>query len=152
MPTNQSEIFDLFMTQVKDYKLVNLYQDSEEDFLTYLQGWLVQACADFAGNTETDLTFDTSDGDFNVDLSNIEKTILATIMVQYWLEKETKDIMQMNLHLQDRDFKVYAEGQNLKEKENSLTMLREKIAQKITEYTYNNNNWSDWFSGNFYTV
>ena len=129
MPTNASEIYDLMMTLVKDYKLVTLYQDSEEDFLTYMQGWLIQSCAEFEGFTETDLTFDSTDGDFNVDLSNMEKTILARLMTQFWLKKETQDIMQMNLHLQDRDFKVYAESQNLKEKNALLTTVREEISQ-----------------------
>lgn len=152
MGTSVSDVYDLFMTQIKDYRLVTLYEQSEADFLTYLQGWLVQAIAEFDAHTNTDLTVDFDNGEFDSTLTYAEQSILATMMTQYWLKKEIQDVMQMNLHIQDRDFKVYAEANNLKEKSVHYDKLKEEISQKLVDYGYQNNDWSSWFSGNFVTV
>jgi flagellar basal body P-ring protein FlgI len=77
--------------------------------------------------------------------------MLSKLMVEKWLEKEVQDVNQMNLHLQDRDFKVYSESQNLKEKSLHLDKVKEYNAQSITVYSYNKStDWANWFSGTFY--
>jgi hypothetical protein len=152
MPTSASDIYDLFMAQIKDYKLTALYQDSEEDFLTYMQGFLIPSLAEFSAYTTSDLTFDTVTGEIAGVLTNVEQNILAKMMHKFWLTKETHDIMQMNLHVQDRDFKVFAEANNLSAKENALVNLKEEVSQMVVDYGYKSNDWTSWFNGVFYPV
>jgi hypothetical protein len=71
-------------------------------------------------------------------------------MVEGWLEKEVQDINQMNLHLQDRDFKVYSESQNLREKSNHLDKVREWNSQTQNTYTFEKMDFANWLSGNYY--
>lgn len=47
MGTSLSEIFDLFMQTVTDYRLNDLFNASEEDFENYLQAWLEFAIIEF---------------------------------------------------------------------------------------------------------
>jgi hypothetical protein len=150
LTTPYTDIYDLFLMQVKDYNLINLYNTSVVDFNTYLQGWLIFSIVDFENICTVDLTKrNDSTGVFNVTLSDADKTTLAILMIQYWLAKEVEDIMQMNLHVQDKDFKLYSEAQNLTAKTNNLIMIKEQSSQRLQSYAYHNNDWSKWFAGNF---
>jgi len=58
-----------------------------------------------------------------------------------YLSSETHDILQMNLHLQDGDFKTYAEKNNLDGKINALYMLKEEVGYDLKKTGYNNFFW-----------
>lgn len=146
--TSLSEVYDLFMQTVTDYRLNELFNISESDFENYLQSWLEFAIADFYV-CDQDLNFDDNTKEFPVILSRDNKVILATLMMKYWMQKNVNDITQMNLHIMDRDFKVASEAQNLREKVNALNVVKEQCSQILQDYSYRRVNWSDWFSGNY---
>jgi hypothetical protein len=149
--TKFADIFDLFMVTIKDWRIQSLFESSVVDFENYLSGFLILAIPEF-NVCDQSLEYDLSKREFMVSLSEENKTILAQLMMQFWLTKEVQDVNQMNLHLQDRDFKVYSESQNLREKSFHLDKVKEYNSQLITRYSYRNGiNWSDWLSGNFYT-
>lgn len=147
MGTLSSEINDLFMMQVTDYKLTNLYNESESDFDTYLEAWLLLAIDDFDICTQ-DLSFIPSDnfttGYFVETLTQKNKNILSQLMVKYWLMKEIQDVVQMNLYLQDHDFKTHSAAQNLRAKQDYLNSKKEELSQLLVDYGYKNNDWEDW--------
>ena len=149
MTTSFTEVFDLFLTQVKDYNLINLYTTSVTNFNNYLEGWLLPAIVDFHICNQNINTYDLTLGQFTETLTLENKMMLARIMVKYWLTKEVQDIMQMNLHVLDRDFKMFSEAQNLREKSVHLDKVKESVSQELVEYGYRNNKWSDWLLGNF---
>lgn len=100
-PTSYSEIFDLFLMTVDDYELTELFSYSEEDFNNYLQGLLILAIPDFI-NCKQDLTQrDNINGTFLVGLSDMEKSILAKLMVKYWFKKKIQDVTQFQGKLND---------------------------------------------------
>jgi len=150
MGTKFSEVFDLFMIAIKDWRLNNLFVESPTDFEDYLTGFLVKSVTDFEVCNQS-LVYDLATKEFTLDLNQTNKNILSELMLEKWLEKEIQDVNQMNLHLQDRDFKVYSESQNLREKSLHLDKVKEYNSQKKTNYTYLNANWSGWLSGNFFT-
>ena len=151
--TNFSEIFDLFMLQIKDWRLQKLYEDSVLDFETYLSGFLVLSIPQFELVCNQDLTYDEEAKVFNIVLEQTNRVILSKLMVEKWLEKEVQDVNQMNLHLQDKDFKVYSESQNLKEKSLHLDKVKEYNSQSITNYSYaKSSDWANWFNQSFYTA
>lgn len=148
--TSFSSIFDLFMVQIKDWRLQSLFESSTLDFEIYLSGFLVLAIPIF-NECNQDLSYDIDTRIFTENLNNDNQTTLSRLMVEKWLEKEVQDVNQMNLHLQDRDFKVYSESQNLKEKSLHLDKVKEYNSQFITNYSYNKNtDWANWYSGTFY--
>lgn len=151
MATPYTEIFDLFTLRIKDFRLNALYNngDGEADFNAYLQGFLILAIPDFSNCIQDLEDRDDTTGQFNQTLTTSSKVILSLLMVKKWLDKEIRDVTQMSLHLFDKDFKTYAEANNLKAKQDYATVLAEEISQKLVDYGYSNNSWSDWYLGTF---
>lgn len=150
MATPYSDVYDLFMLKITDYRLIELYQSSVVDFENFLQGWLKLSIADFLDDCDQDLT-DRNDtaNTFNFDMTDKNQVILAVFMVFHWLEKEVNDVLQMNLSVTDRDFKHYAESKNLDSKTSYRDRLLEEKSQILVSYGYKNIDWDAWFSGNF---
>lgn len=139
--TQASDIYDLFMQLIYDYQLIELYQSSPEDLTTYLQSWLLFSIEKFDICNQS-LEFDSDTNYFSETLNTKNKTMLAQFMVEFWLQKVTQDRRQMDLHVQDRDFKIYSEGQNLREKSAHLDKVRELTSQMLIDYGYKNADWS----------
>jgi hypothetical protein len=146
MATSFSEVYDLFMQQVTDYRLTDLFETSEPDFENYLLAWLEYAVAEFTDICDQDISFDDDDDEFTVTLTRENKVILATLMMKYWLQKNVNDITQMNLHITDRDFKVASEAQNLREKVAYLNVVKEQCSQMLNDYGYKKVDWTEWFN------
>lgn len=149
MATSLSEVYDLFMLTVTDYRLNHLFDSSEEDFETYLQAWLEFAIADFH-MCDQDLNFDNTTKTFSDTLTRENKVILATLMNKYWAQKLVNDVTQLNLHITDRDFKVASEAMNLREKAIYLNNIKETCSQMLVDYAYRHNDWAGWLEQDFF--
>ena len=148
MATSLSEVYDFFMQTVTDYRLIDLFNSSTDDFENYLQAWLQYAIVDFYV-CDQDLNFDSTTKEFPVVLTRDNKLILATLMMKYWLQKNVNDITQMNLHVTDRDFKVASEAQNLTAKVAALNSVKEQCSQLLQDYSYRRVEWTDWYNQSF---
>lgn len=149
MATAYSDIYDRFLIQVKDWKIDALYATSPTDMETYLEGFLVLSVPVFVPFADQSLARNDSTGEFTETLTDENITVLATLMTEQWLLKEIQDIRQINLHVTDKDFKTYSEGQNLREKSSYLTIVREKLSQILVDYSWGNNDWEAWIAGDF---
>lgn len=146
--TTFAEIYDQLMMIVTDYRLTALYNSSVTDFETYLSGFLIPAITDFK-NCNQSLAYSTATFTATLSVENIK--ILALLTKKYWLTKEIDDITQMNLHVNDRDFKTYAESTNMQAKQARLIQEKESLSQTLVDYGLDNVAWADWFNGAFYT-
>lgn len=137
MATDYSDVYDLFLQRVKDWKLDALYTSNPNTFEIYLQGFLVLSIPLFY---ECDQSLERNDTtkQFTEDLSDANKEILSLFMVLKWFEKETQNITQFTMALQDKDFKRYAESNNLRSKEEWMIFIEEQKDQRILEYSWNN--------------
>ena len=146
--TSFSEIYDFFMTTIDDYRLVNLFNTSESDFQTYLSAWLLQSIPEFT-NCDQSLSYTGTNFDATLTQKNIN--ILVLLMKKKWFEKELENILQMTNFVQDRDFKMYSQANNMKEKRERLITLQEEVSQKLVEYGLRNSvDWASWFNGEYY--
>lgn len=142
MSTPYSDIFNLFLTSIQDYRINKLYNQSVEQMENYLIPFLIKAITNFR-KCKTDLEDrDDTNKVFNQTLSTDEKVILSNLMIFEWLTKEVNDILQMRLYLQDTDFKTYSQANNLREKRELLTTMKEMVDKQIVQYSYNNFDWS----------
>lgn len=149
MATELREVYDYFMQTITDYRLTDLFNTSQEDFENYLQAWLEFAIFDFNVCNQS-LVFDDTTKIFGVTLTIEEKTILAHLMMKYWMQKAVNDVTQFNLHITDRDFKTASEAQNLREKSTHLNMIKEQCSQMLIDYSYRRTaNWTEWFNQDF---
>lgn len=151
MTTAYADIYDLFLIQIKDWKIDALYASNVSDFSTYLKGFLVLTIPEFTVFSDQSLERDDSASTFDEDLTDKNKQMLASLMIQKWLEKEIQDIRQMNLHITGRDYKTYSEAQNLRGKSDYLILVREDNDQAISDYAWNGQDFTDWIAGDFPT-
>lgn len=150
MTTAFDSVYDQFLMIVKDFRLEELYQTSEANFLTYLSGWLIPAITDFSPYCGQSLAYTGTTFDETLTEENIK--ILARMMRIYWLEQEIENITQMSLHVQDKDFKTFAEANNLNAKRETLNGDLEKISQIIVDLRMRDDTlWTNFLNGNFFT-
>ena len=142
MSTPYSDIFNLFLASIQDYRINKLYNQSVEQMENYLMPFLIKAITNFR-KCKTDLEDrDDTNKVFNQTLSTDEKVILSNLMIVEWLTKEVNDILSLKNFLQDTDFKTYSQANNLKEKRELLTTMKEMVDKQIVQYSYNNFDWS----------
>lgn len=145
MATPFSDVYDQFLMMAKDYRLNQLYESSVTDFTTYLSGWLLPAITDFK---RCDQSLAYANNAFTATLTRENIKILALMMKRYWLKQEIENITQMSLHVQDRDFKTFAEANNLNSKREIYMLDIEEISQTLVDYVMDNViDWDAWESG-----
>lgn len=143
MVTTYSDVYELVLSLISSYKIDDIYvKDGEDGIETFFMPYLKIA----SGELENSAGIDISDRDdslhqFNFKLSDGKQLIIAKYIMIGYLSKETHDIMQMQLHLQDGDFKTYAEKNNLDGKLNALYMLKEEVGYDVKRSGYNGFTW-----------
>ena len=146
--TDYTEIYDLFLAEVKDYKL-DILVASTPVLANYLCGFLKLAIPNFKNCLQDLEDRDDTTQTFNITLTETEKHIVVRWMVYEWFLREVQDVTQFNLSLSDTDFKRYAEANNLRSKQEYANGLREINSQKNTDYGLKGINWDAWIGGNF---
>lgn len=149
--TPYSDINDLFLQQIEDYRLIELYNGGagESNLNTYLLGFMILAIPEFYPCTQDLSNRNDALQTFNYQMTDENKKILSKLMVKEWLAKELKDILQMRWNITDHDFKHYSEAQNTKSKQDVLSELREDCSQLLIDYGLKHNDWQAWNMGNF---
>ncbi len=149
MGTSFSEIYDNFLMTITDYRLITLYNASVTDFQTYLSAWLIQSIPEFT-NCDQSLAYSSSEFTETLTQKNID--VLILLMKKKWFEKELENILQMTNVVQDRDFKMHSQANNLKEKRERLITLQEEVSQKLVDYGFAySTDWAAWLNGEFYS-
>lgn len=145
--TKFRDVIDRATTLWRDYRLDKLYQTDETQYYTFLEGLVLNSIDMFDGCL-TDLSYEEitetvgietiTQFAFTTTLSSKEIYILALGVMIAWMTNNNNDITQMNLHMSSRDFKMYAESSNLKEKQNTLNRMREDYTRNVSDYQTKN--------------
>ena len=146
--TKFSEIYHIFLNSIQDYHLKRIFQENIELAEDMLQTFLIKAVASFY-NCDKIKNFDTVSGEFECKLNIEEKNILANFMILSWLDYSINDITQMELNLNDSEFRHYSEEKNLKEKVEYANKIREITTQSMTIYGLHNTDFKQWAVGNY---
>lgn len=151
MATTLDEVADLFLSLVSDYRLTTIYQNSGSSALNdYLEPWLMMSVDEFSSLCDQDLVYSSGSQVFSETLTQRNKNVLAQIMTRFWLQKEVQDVLQMNVFVQDKDFRTHAASSNLKEKRELYNAKREEISQLLIDYGYTRSvDWTAWANQNF---
>jgi len=140
--TSYDDILDLALVSIEDYHLNRLSVDSPQDFNIVLEGFMVRGLANFE-NCRHDLSNrNDTEREFNFELSEIEKSIIADYTVIAWLDKEINDVRQITGMMQNnKEAHRYSEANNLNAKINRRNQLIEEVATKKTTYSFSKSNW-----------
>lgn len=147
MATSATEVFDLFLALINDWKLDSLYVTSGSAALgVYVEPWLLFSISEFEDICDQSLTYDSTSGSqmFTETLNQRNINVLAQIMVRYWMTKVTQDLLAMSNLIQDHDFSTFSAAQNLREKREYLNSVKETTSQMLNEYAFSRNSWSQW--------
>ena len=118
-------------------------EDMEKELKNKLYAYLIKAIPFFDKCSKV-FNRDEELKQFNEDLTDIEKSILADLTVLAWLERENNDIRQFRAMIQNKsEANRYSEANLLKERTNKEQILKEAINTRITSYDINNN-FKDW--------
>src|SRR5210317_1991103 len=101
MATPYSDIFELFLSSMKDYVIDKLFsqdiQNSTNNAELYMKPYLIRAIPRFDRCLKDLEDRNDSTMTFNVTLNTDEKVILSNLMRFEWLTREVSDIRQMHL-------------------------------------------------------
>ena len=132
--TSFDEIIDLALVTVNDYRLSKLAEQGEENFNTYVDGFLISSIPYFPECRQS-LDFDEEQRQFESDLTNLEKSILANLWIIQWYARDNQTYALYRQHLQSASsFKNHSESQNLKENSIYLDKLREELDRQKISY------------------
>jgi hypothetical protein len=147
--TDFEEVYHLFLSSIQDYNLKRLFDteiDIAEDMLYTL---LMRSIPKFYNCQKDIKKLDYNNHQFLCELDIEEKNILSELMVSSWLDWVVNDITQMNIHLNDNDFKHFSEESNLKQKSEYSDRVREKVSQDIVNYGLYKTDFSKWAVGDY---
>lgn len=133
MPTPFSDIYDLFLSKVSDYDLVELDDDSLNSLL---KTYLLSSVSKFVSCKQ-----DLSDRDddalvFNITLTDLEKEILATYMVYQWIYPKVFNIILVKQIFSTKDFNIYSQANHLKELLKMKSNIELEVNRLIMNYSY----------------
>lgn len=141
-----TNIYEYALTVIDDYKLNKLAMNNYSAFLTQMRSYLISAIPEFTGCMKSlEYTLDGTPS-FVENLTIQEQKILGDYLVLVWFRSVVQDITQLNLRLQGRDKKSNSEASNLKEKKNYLTLLEERVSQRVRNYQLMDTNFDEIFS------
>lgn len=131
--TSYEEIYDLASQKIEDPSLALLPEEELEDMF---HGWLISAIAQFR-KCKNDLSNrDEDKKQFNMNLLDVEKEILAILITRAWLQPQLNSALLTKQVFGDKEQKFYAQSQQIA----ALRSLDEDLrleAQKLTrDYSY----------------
>ena len=133
MATSYEEIYNLAANKITDPEIALL---SQEDIEELFHGYLISAipkfrkCKNDLSNRDDELR------QFNVDLLDVEKEILAILVAREWLQQQLYSALLTKQVFSDKEQKYYSQSSHISE----LRALDETLkieAQKLSrDYTY----------------
>lgn len=142
IPPVTSKRYDYIKSQgYESYE--NYILDMEKTITSKLYSYLIKAIP-FFDKCPKVFNRDEELKQFNEDLTDVEKSILADLTVLAWLERENNDIRQFRAMIQNKsEANRYSEANLLKERTSKEQILKEAINTRITTYDIKNN-FKDW--------
>ncbi|MCY8513834.1 hypothetical protein [Bacillus atrophaeus] len=140
MPTLFEEIYGFFLPKLTDYSFLNI---SEKDLSDTLEPLLRSSSIKFRRCKKNLSDRDQTLKQFNENLSDEEKEILACFMVVEYLTPKiiTADLLHQTLS--SKDFKLYSQANHIKEIRELRNLIKKEAEDLMLQYTYSNGNMKD---------
>ncbi len=126
MPTPYSDIDNMFLNDISDSTLLDFDVDDREEILNNLR---IKAITRFKACNKDLYDKDDTKQQFNVDLTDEEKLIIATIMRKYWLNDKIYNLDLIRQRMSTKDWKLSSQSMHL----HRLTMLSQELDREISE-------------------
>jgi len=132
MPVPYSNIYDMFLSDIKDHTLLDFEVEDREKILDDLR---IKAETQFK-QCKNDLSDkDNIKKQYNSDLTIEEQLIIATIMRKFWMNDKIYNLELIQQRMSTKDFKLTAQSEHLLRLLNLSQELDKNISAMIVEYT-----------------
>jgi hypothetical protein len=133
MATPFSDVYAFFTSKISDYSFLKLTQIELED---NLENYLNSASVKFRRCKKDLSDKDKTNNQFNIDLSDEEKEILATLMTVEYLSPKliTSDLLQQTLGT--KDYRLYSQANHIKEIKDLRNVFKSEANQLMMDYSY----------------
>lgn len=140
--TNYFEIIELVLALTKSYEIDGIFDQYGSDGVLQLLLPYFKFASGELENSDSNINTSRKDEilEFENKLTDGEQLIFCKYILIGYLTKDKNDILQMRLHLQDGDFKTFAEANNLNAKTNALEILKEEVGWNVIKSGYKNSN------------
>ncbi len=142
-------IYKIFLGTIQDYNIKKMFNEDIELADDLLETFLFRAISNFKNCIKPIKDVNLEEKSFSVDLDIDEINILSDLMVLAWFDWNNNNVIQMNLSLNDNDFKHFSEEKNLKEKTMYADRLREKVNQSMVDYGLYRTPYKEWAVGKY---
>lgn len=131
--TSYNEIFKRFSNKITDIKILEL---SDEDVLEMMKQWMTSAISKFPKYNESLLERDDELSTFNSDLLDIEKEIIAELMVAEWLEPQLNSTLLTSQFYGSKEEKFYAQSNQLEKLQSLYNTTLNNAKKRYRDYEY----------------
>lgn len=140
--TTYLDIIELILSMTKSYEIDGIFDQYDVDGLvTFLKPYFKFAAGELEiADSGINVKRDEILNEFTSHLTDGEQLIFAKYVLIGYLTRDKNDILQMRLHLQDGDFKTYAEKNMLEAKTSALEVLKEEVMWNVNKNGYRNTN------------
>lgn len=140
------DIIELVLALTKSYELDGIFDQYEESgLIDFLQPYFKFASGELEiADSRINTQRNEESCSFTSKLTDGEQLIFSKYILIGYLTKDKNDILQMRLHLQDGDFKTFAEKNMLDAKTSALEMLKEEVGWNVNKSGYKNTNIWEW--------
>lgn len=135
MPVPYSNIYDMFLSDIKDCTLLDFKAEDREKILDDLR---IKAETQFK-QCKNDLSDkDNIEKQYNFDLTIEEQLIIATIMRKFWMNDKIYNLSLLKQAMSTKDWKQTSQAEHLLRLTVLMSELNKEISKMIVDYcTYN---------------
>lgn len=135
MPVPYSNIYDMFLSDIKDHTLLDFEVEDREKIL---DGLRIKAETQFKQCKNDLLNKDNIEKQYNFDLTIEEQLIIATIMRKFWMNDKIYNLSLLKQGMSTKDWKQTSQAEHLLRLTALMSELNKEISKMIVDYcTYN---------------
>lgn len=135
MPVPYSNIYDMFLSDIKDHTLLDFDAEDREKILDDLR---IKAETQFKQCKNDLLDKDNIEKQYNFDLTIEEQLIIATIMRKFWMNDKIYNLSLLKQAMSTKDWKQTSQAEHLLRLTVLMSELNKEISKMIVDYcTYN---------------
>lgn len=136
MTTPYSEIYDSFLSKIKDYPLLDI-MDTDKDFAKkMLNRYMISATAHFTYSNKDLSKRDDDKGCFKAILTDLEIEILSLLMIYTYLNQHVVNTEKITERLSSKDFRTYSPANLLREVREIQKFNYDRAVQLMVENYY----------------
>jgi hypothetical protein len=133
MATPFEDVYSFFLSKVTDFSFANFTDDELED---ELDQFLRSASSKFFSAGDVRLQKDLTVKEFANDLTDLEKEILASLMVVEYLNPKIIATENMKQFLASKEYKIYSQANHLSKMIELRNQVKSEVNHLMTLYSY----------------